>query len=41
LLLEVCQDRLEGLRNLLLQRRAYDLPDTCWLSCVLCLLLCR
>src|SRR5918911_1286441 len=40
LLLEVFQDRLEGLRNLLLQRRAQDLPDACRLSCLLCLLLC-
>jgi len=38
LLLEVFQDRLEGLRNLLLQRTAEDLPDPCRLSCLLCIL---
>src|SRR5436309_15793994 len=36
-LLEVFQDRLEGPRKLLLQRRAEGLPDTGRLSCVLCL----
>jgi hypothetical protein len=40
LLLEVFQDRLKGLRKVLLQRPAQDLPDTGRLSCLLCLLLC-
>jgi hypothetical protein len=38
-LLEVLQDRLKGLRHLLLYRTAQDLPNTGRLSCWRCLLL--